>query len=158
MVSKDDGESFEKVLGYTNQGITDEVADIEVGADGSIYAALGITKSEGIYRSADGSAGSWERLFKFDWTSRIELATAPSDSSVLYAATAYGSSLNGLFRSNDKGSTWEELSVDFMDNNYAAFYAMALAVNPKNHEHVLFGTVDLFQSMRHRSWRITGQH
>ena len=90
-----------------------------------VYAcAMGNTfapnSERGLYRSKDGGK-SWERiLFRNDSTGCVEAAFDPSNPSVIYATLwqAYrnpyslssGGKGSGLFKSEDGGNTWKEIS------------------------------------------------
>ena len=90
-----------------------------------VYAcAMGNTfapnPERGLYRSKDGGK-SWERiLFRNDSTGCAEVAFDPSNPSVIYATlwqayrNAYslssGGKGSGLFKSEDGGNTWKEIS------------------------------------------------
>ncbi len=89
-------------------------------------AALGLVygpnPDRGVYRSRDGGV-TWQRiLFKNDDVGAIDLAFDPTDSQIVYAtlwnvrrppwfiyAPANGPGA-GIFKSNDGGSTWTEIS------------------------------------------------
>ncbi|MBL0340729.1 MAG: hypothetical protein IPP71_07320 [Bacteroidetes bacterium] len=71
--------------------IDNRISDIEISADNNIYVGIGILPTDGVYKSATGNAGSWTKLntgangFATTGFSRVELACAPSNASVLYA-------------------------------------------------------------------------
>ena len=63
----------------------DRAADLEIGANGNIYASIGIFSTDGIYRSTDGGV-NWTKIYTSAADEeRIELACAPSDADVIYA-------------------------------------------------------------------------
>jgi hypothetical protein len=61
MRSKDGGLSWEKVIGANHGASTDRCADIEITADGGIFATFGIQNTDGIYYSDNGDEGSWSK-------------------------------------------------------------------------------------------------
>jgi len=93
--------------------------------DNLVYAAVfghafGPNPERGVYRSKDGG-NSWEKiLYKNDKTGAVDLEIDPANSRVLYAALweAYrnpwsmssGGPGSGLWKSNDGGDTWVELT------------------------------------------------
>ena len=58
-LSNDSGTSWTKVL--ESEGNSSRAADLEIGSDGAIYAALGIWYADGVYKSTDGT--KWFYLF-----------------------------------------------------------------------------------------------
>ncbi len=160
--SVDAGLTWTKVLGTGVGAADNRVADVEIGADNSIYVAIGIFTTDGVYKSATGAAGSWTKLntgtngFATTGFNRIELACAPSNANTLYAITA-STATNGVFRileSNDGGLNWTQRTnpVDAdpgIGNDFTrgqAWYDLTAAVDPNNASTVYVGGVDLFKS------------
>ena len=164
--SQNGGTSWSLVLGLsTSPGTsTPRVADLEIGADNTLFACLGIFSTDGIYRSANGNPGTWTRLntpttsgLPTTGYQRIELACAPSDANRLYAlfqSSATGLPLLNMYRSLDKGDTWTVLArpgataadptFDFTRGQ--AWYDLIAAVSPNNPDAVYVGGVDLWLS------------
>lgn len=151
--SQNGGSTWTRVLGTS----ATRVADVEIGADDTLYAALGIFSTDGIYRSTTGDAGSWTNLNTLAGSGlpttgyqRIELACAPSDASRLYAvfqATTTNSLLN-IYRSTDNGTTWAMVgrpgggTTDY--TNGQAWYNLAIGVSPADPNTVYVGGLDLW--------------
>ncbi|HZS07159.1 MAG TPA: hypothetical protein VFD58_20150 [Blastocatellia bacterium] len=111
-----------------------------------VYAGM---LAQGIYRSTSGGTpGSWEKLtsnLPATDIGRITLAVgpplAPSTSATLYAAIANnaGSSLRGIYRSTDNGTTWNV--TNSTPSAGSTFYNLTLAVDPTDANIVYFGEV-----------------
>ncbi|MEJ2103274.1 MAG: hypothetical protein P8X47_01715 [Ignavibacteriaceae bacterium] len=137
--STDNGYSWTPVLNTNTlpqSSISNQAADIEINSDGDIIASMGFGKvnwiSDGIYISETGNVGEWTKLNDgsniFPTTQsgikRIEIAVAPSDANIIYAlveddslVTRPGiieSTLNGIYKSTDKGITWQSLSIPIL--------------------------------------------
>jgi PKD repeat protein len=164
MRSTDGGTSFTKVLGSTVPiGASNPISDLEIGADGTIYAGIGIFTSGSVWKSTSGNANTWTKLnngtngFPTSGFERVEIAVAPNDSNVLYAITQ-DASTNGLYNiyySANKGTSWTTCakpadadggipSADFTRTQ--AWYDLTAAVDPNNASTVIVGGVDLFKS------------
>src|SRR6185503_17190068 len=116
--STDDGSTWTKVLYSGNGAATDRVADLEIAADNSLYAAMGIFTTDGIYRSTTGNSGSWTKLntggngFPTTGFYRCEIACAPSSAATLYVLTEATSNdgLYNIYKSTNSGSSWSTLT------------------------------------------------
>jgi photosystem II stability/assembly factor-like uncharacterized protein len=118
---------------------------------GTIFAAFtaqGI--KSGIYRSTDNGT-SWLQLTnglptpdKFD---RTALAIAPSSPDVIYAQVAKArGGVRGIFRSNDRGATWQEIGGTHFAGEKQMTYNNTIAVHPGNPDHVICGGVEVHLS------------
>ena len=159
--SQNGGTTWTPVLSQTTSpaSATNSVADVEIAADNTVFAAFGlIFSTDGIYRSPSGDAGSWVNLntqagsgLPTTGFERIELACAPSDPNRLYAvfeATSTRGLLN-IYRSSNKGNTWVALAKPTDTNttdytNGQAWYALAIAVSPTDPNAVYVGGLDLW--------------
>ena len=140
---------------------TSRVADIEIAADNTLFVAMGIFSTDGIYRSATGDAGSWTKLNTLAGAGlpttgyqRIELACAPSDANRVYALfqATTSNSLLDIYRSMDKGNTWVAMArpgattadptFDFTRGQ--AWYDIAAAVSPADANALYVGGIDLW--------------
>src|ERR1051325_9503886 len=162
--STDGGASWTKVLGSRVGASTNRAADIEIGADGTIYATMGIFSTDGIYSSSTGASGTWTKLntgsngFPTSGFYRIEIACAPSDANTLYAmacSSASGNPLLNIYKSTNKGSNWTALGLpSWCDQGNTSsdmtrgqsWYDLVLAVSPSSASTVYAGGVDIMKS------------
>ncbi len=160
--STDGAASFTKVLGSGTGSSSNNISDVEIAADGAVWAGVGIWSTDGVYRSTTGNAGSWTKLntggngFPTSGIRRIELAVAPSNASVCYALVqGSGNGLGDIYKTTNTGSSWSTLAKpndadggipanDFTRSQ--AWYDFSLAVDPNNANTVFAGGVDLFKS------------
>lgn len=157
MRSQDEGNSWESVLGLTEGSTSsDGAADIEMTKDGNLVVSLGIFDTDGIYFSETGDKGDWEKRMTGitgNSITRIEIATAPSLEGRIYAITCNSSNQNrvgGVFRSDDNGNQWEEVSMpgnspDTLARKQA-WYDLAVKVDPKDADIVLAGGLNIWRS------------
>jgi len=95
----------------------------------------------GLFKSTDGGA-SWTQLDEKSakglpakpW-GRVAVTVAPSKPNVVYAFIEAEPPLNGLYRSNDGGATWE-LRDRSQNMLWRPFYFANLIVDPKNENRV----------------------
>ncbi len=160
--STNGGSSWTKVLGNGTGATSDAIADIEIAADNTIYVAIGLFSTDGIYKSASGNSGSWTKLntgangFPTTGFSRIKIACAPSNAQVLYAVTQ-STATNGVgavYQSVNGGTSWTTrtnpvdadggIGADFTRSQ--AWYDLSMAVDPNNSNTVFIGGIDLFKT------------
>lgn len=151
--SKDGGASWEYVLNTSNGSSRNEAADIEIAPNGDLYVAIGMHSSDGVYYTKTGDAGSWEKRMNGLPTSplfRIELATAQSDSNVIYALPeSTDDSIAGVYRSDDMGLNWVELPLPGGNRKLAnaqAWYDLIISVDPNNEDVVVVGGLNIWRS------------
>lgn len=121
--STDAGDSWSH-LGLENVGSIGKVALDPTDDDVIFVAAMGDlfgnNAERGVYRSTNGG-DDWEQvLFVSDSTGFVDLAINPDNPDIIYAAAwerirrvdfrQYGGETSGLYRSQDGGDTWEELT------------------------------------------------
>ena len=121
--STDAGDSWSH-LGLENVGSIGKVALDPTDDDVIFVAAMGDlfgnNAERGVYRSTNGG-GDWEQvLFVSDSTGFVDLTINPDNPDIIYAAAwerirrvdfrQYGGETSGLYRSQDGGDTWEELT------------------------------------------------
>jgi photosystem II stability/assembly factor-like uncharacterized protein len=105
----------------------------------------------GIWRSTDGG-GNWHQLGvglpEPDLIIRTSLALAPSNPDVLYAqmSPVRPTRVLGLFRSTDRGDTWQLIEGQHFPTERQMSYNNAIVVHPTNPIHVLCGGVDLHRT------------
>ena len=154
--SSDGGNSWAQVL----TGSTDypKGADIEIAADGALYASLGIFSTDGLFKSVNNGE-TWSQLnsesngFPSDFE-RIEIACAPSDANIVYALCAGGSGSSdmlGFVRSDDGGSSWTNVTMPLNeDENHftrgQSWYDLIAIVHPSDAQTVYVGGIDLHKT------------
>jgi photosystem II stability/assembly factor-like uncharacterized protein len=136
-------------------------ADIEVASNGHIYASMGISYSDGVYKSVDNGL-TWTLVYngKPNNERRIEIATAPSNPNVVYLMTERAGGIYRIYRSTDGGASWSVTpgfsSINWQDactpsgtdfSRGQAWYDLILAVDPNNANHVWAGGVDGFRTL-----------
>ncbi len=160
--SQDQGATWTQVLNTTTAqaSVSTRAADIEIAADNTIFVTMGLSATDGIYRSATGNVSSWTNLNTLSGSGlptpasgsyqRIELACAPSDANSVFAifqSSATGGLLN-IYRSLDKGTTWTAMPKPggngFDYTSSQAWYAQAAAVSPTNPDLFYVGGLDLY--------------
>lgn len=142
--STDGGNSWADVITLTTPS---PCQDVEMTADGKIFAAF----PSSVYTSTDNGANFNE--VPFNNAARIELAVAPSNSSILYASVAAsdfrGGCLLGVYRSNNSGQTWFEIpnAPNYLANSVQCqgVFDNEIAVYPNNPNKILVGGVSMFQ-------------
>jgi len=158
----DGGKSWKHVLKVDADTGGCDVA-IDPASPDTVYAALyarrrtpwsysGYSDKGGIFRSDDGGA-TWKKLANGlpPRTGRIGLALFPKDPRTVYAVVESDlggvgrspfdnySMSGGLFRSDDRGQTWERRSPI----NFRPFYFSRLAIDPENADRVYMPGWDL---------------
>lgn len=153
--STDGGSSWTKTLGSSvGGGSTNRIADLEIDANGNIWAAAGIFSSDGIYKSNNDGL-TWTK--KYSSTSaqeRIELGCAPSDSNRVYAIiqNAVSYKADAIKKSTNGGSTWSDVSVpiDAVGSDtftgQQAWYDLSITVDPNDEDALFIGGIDLYKS------------
>jgi photosystem II stability/assembly factor-like uncharacterized protein len=98
-----------------------------------------------IYKSTDAGA-TWNKL-KSGLPSvdmgRIGLAVSPADPNVVYASIEAADGKGGIFRSNDKGATWERRN----EFDQGAMYYARVVADPKNVDRIFVMNVQLRESL-----------
>lgn len=154
MRSDDFGQTWVQVLANARFGITNRAADLELAANGTLFAAMGIFSEDGIYKSTD-NGDTWERLtdgLPTDDFQRIEIALAPSDTNRIYALLQSDSTRQclGIWRSDDGNSFVEVANPSaFGMSNFArnqAWYDLIARVDPNDPDRLFIGGVDLLLS------------
>ena len=98
-----------------------------------------------IYKSTDAGA-TWNKvtsgLPSVDM-GRIGLAVSPADPNVVYAAIEAADGKGGIFRSSDKGATWERRN----EFDQGAMYYARVVADPKNVDRIFVMNVQLQESL-----------
>jgi photosystem II stability/assembly factor-like uncharacterized protein len=98
-----------------------------------------------IYKSTDAGA-TWNKLKNGLPTvdmGRIGLAVSPADPNVLYATIEAADGKGGIFRSNDRGATWERKN----EFDVGAMYYARMVCDPKNVDRIWVMNVQLRESL-----------
>jgi photosystem II stability/assembly factor-like uncharacterized protein len=140
----DGGKTWNKVLNISeNTGVTDLVLDprdpdVLIAASYQrrrhVWTLIDGGPESAMHRSTDGGK-TWAKLkagLPTEEMGRIGLAMAPTDPDMIYAIIEAGDKKGGIFRSTDRGVTWEKRN-DF--DQQAQYYAH-LVVDPVNKERV----------------------
>jgi photosystem II stability/assembly factor-like uncharacterized protein len=152
--SQDKGATWKKVLGLGKGAIYNTAADLEITADNEIFVSIGIFNTDGIYFSASGDAGTWEKRMTGlpSAVHRIEMATAPSDANIAYCIpTSSGADrkITGVYRTADKGKNWVEVTSPGDNKELAkvqGWYDLIIKVDPTNSDVVAVGGLNIFRS------------
>ncbi len=97
-----------------------------------------------IYKSTDAGA-TWNKLKSGLPTvdmGRIGLAVSPADPNTVYAAIEAADGKGGIFRSQDKGATWERRN----EFDQGAMYYARIIPDPKNVDRIFVMNVELRES------------
>lgn len=159
--STDRGGSWTQVLGLPLSGFgTGRAADLEVAANGDIYASLGVISKAEIYKSSfstnganTGAAGTWTNITPsfVTNTQRVEIILAPSDAQRVYllAQDSATSQVLNMYRSTNGGATWTTLTGPAAINNGTnsqAWFNLIGAVDPNNANTLVAGGLHLGKS------------
>jgi photosystem II stability/assembly factor-like uncharacterized protein len=150
----DGGKNWSKILAGANASTGCSLMTMDPASPGTLYAGMwdfrrkGWTfrsggdgpdapSASGMFKSTDGGA-KWTQLDEKSakglppkpW-GRVAVAVAPSKPSVVYAFIEAVPPLNGLYRSDDGGKTWE-LRDRSQNMLWRPFYFANLIVDPKN--------------------------
>jgi len=145
----DGGKTWKAVLTISeNTGVTDVVLDpsnpdIVYAASWQrrrhFYTLINGGPESAIHKSTDGGA-TWTRLrggLPAGELGRIGLAVSPVEPNVVYATVEAAAQGSGIFRSNDRGATWERTSPTIAQGMY---YGQIIC-DPKNVDRVYIPNV-----------------
>jgi len=137
-------------------GVAGSCRDVAVASDGTVFAYMG---SSSVRRSTDGAAAFETLSIPFATgyqgsVGRVEIAVSPQDPNYVYVvASANDGSLNGIYGSTDKGTSWKLLAsggspfndalsqVNTLDGQ--GIYDLTISVDPDDKEHIFYGGVQL---------------
>ncbi len=109
-----------------------------------VYTLIDGGPESAIYKSTDAGA-TWNKvtsgLPSVDM-GRIGLAVSPADPNVVYAAIEAADGKGGIFRSSDKGATWERRN----EFDQGAMYYGRVVPDPKNVDRIFVMNVELRES------------
>ncbi len=150
----DGGKTWKNILNISeNTGVTDVVIDHN--DPNTVYAAayqrrrhmwtlINGGPESALYKSTDAGA-TWNRLRAGLPTvelGRIGLAISPVDSNVIYATVEAADRRGGIFRSSDRGSSWERRN----DFDSTAMYYSRIVADPKEVDRIYVMNVFLMVS------------
>ncbi len=150
----DGGKTWKKILSISdNTGVTDVVIDPQTPE--TLYAAsyqrrrhiwtlINGGPESALYKSTDAGA-TWNKLkagLPTTELGRIGLATSPVDSNVIYATVEAADKKGGIFRSNDRGGSWERRN----EYDVTAMYYARIVADPKNVDRIYVMNVFLMVS------------
>jgi photosystem II stability/assembly factor-like uncharacterized protein len=150
----DGGKTWKKILSISDDtGVTDVVIDAQ--NPDTVYAAsyqrrrhmwtlIDGGPESAIYKSTDAGA-SWNKLKAGLPTTdlgRIGLAISPLDSNVIYATVEAADRKGGIFRSNDRGGSWERRN----EFDAGAMYYARIVADPKDVDRIYVMNVFLMVS------------
>lgn len=163
--SRDGGNTWTQVLGAPVFGNGADGADLELSANGDVYAATGDFSTGEIFTSSAalnganlGNTGTWTNITpdvhgivtssSTDWW-RIKLACAPNDPNTVYglfngSGQAAATSLQRYDKFTNSWSVKTIANETFSNNQ--GWYALALAVDPNDANTLLAGSLDLQKS------------
>ena len=149
--SRNNGDTWDRITGSLPKGILDIAVDPR--DTNAIYVTTNINSA---YVSRDGG-DTWSHIAEFPDVGAYDIEIHPADSSILYASARGGSLPDwftqmsgdhpdgitfsqpaGVYRSTDKGATWEQILETWPS-------CRAVRVHP-NHPELLFA-VDLFDGL-----------
>ena len=133
-------------------------ADVQVAANGDIYASIGINFTDGVYKSTDGGVTWTQVLVAAANEQRIEIALAPSDANYVYLLIEGASNaISRVLRSTNAGGAWTTITpgavwsdqctapvADFTRGQ--AFYDLCAAVDPNDETRLYIGGIDILLS------------
>ena len=146
----DGGETIRKIH-TTNAAIN----DLEITPSGQVWIGV---NGVGLLFSATGDSGTFQLygagLPPGGSIARVEIAQAPSDTNILYAAFeksggGYYSGIKGIYKTTDGGQNWLLVGNPDLDFGfYMAFpwYSMTMAVKPDDPDFIVFGVGDVTYS------------
>ncbi|WP_339790033.1 PKD domain-containing protein [uncultured Imperialibacter sp.] len=159
--SVDGGTSFTQQLpNIAGKSYPPGVSDIEIGADGAIWAGTTFAGSGSggglVLRSSDGE--SWSTVYTAsvnEFDGRVELATSAEADTVAYALIEKDYKIFEMKRTADAGATWVNMTLPDDDDNGIdaddftrgqAFYDLVAAVNPEDDSTIVVGGINLHMS------------
>lgn len=165
MRSHDGGTTWDIVLGQSFQSNTNEVSDIEIGADNfgvsNVYAALGMNYSQaGIYYSTTGDQNSWTLISGpgsgiLQGFQRVNLCPSKTNPNKIYALVNYfnNGGITKLYVCTTIGTLnqWNllpTLPLGYSTSNLATNknFNQAIGIDPLNDQTIYIGSSDIYKS------------
>ena len=135
--------------------------DVKIATDGTIVAVIDNNQTPGnngnqcyigtdsVFTSISTDAAFPKNLNSYN--DRIEIAIAPSDPNYIYAVVADNGSLQGIYRSVNKGQNWTLIApggstaFDLFGDNNQGWYDNVIAVFPNNPKKFVVGGIDCWK-------------
>ncbi|MFK7933379.1 MAG: T9SS type A sorting domain-containing protein [Saprospiraceae bacterium] len=162
--STDGGKSWTKVLGASvSGGVNDDAADLDISANGVVYASFGILSTGALYKSSTGEVGSWTDITPTGagGFQRIEIGASPTNTNRVYILCQGAGTNDATYigRSDSQGNGWTSLPIpDIIDQESdpadrppftrgQAWYDLVLKVHPALSNIVYIGGIDGLRSI-----------
>ncbi|MCC7298133.1 MAG: T9SS type A sorting domain-containing protein [Bacteroidia bacterium] len=158
--STNNGTSWTNVIGNAANGAKYAIADMELDANNNLWAGTRLNGYSGSDRgggrvlySTNGT--SWSVKYTLGKEGRVELACAPGNANIVYAAFENSQKLDTMLVTHNGGSKWTvmakpddaDLGISKWDfSRGQAWYDLILAVDPNDTNTVVAGGIDLFRS------------
>lgn len=145
--SSDGGQTWTTVLGTQAGFGRNDITDLEITPDGTMYASAGHASGGTalIYASSGsnvGGVGSWQILSGFPTSRRrIELAVADSNPNVIYSISTGTDGSIGMHKSTNAGENWSVIPGPTFVYNAQAWYNLTIEVDPKNENRLVTGVL-----------------
>ncbi|MFM2269827.1 MAG: hypothetical protein RL757_3268 [Bacteroidota bacterium] len=164
--STDGGTTWTKVLGtgLTVSSANNDIADIEIAKDNSLYVTCGMFSTGQVWKSNratygvnTGALSNWANITPSGLACRrIELACAPNNATRLYIVCHSGTNndCSNIYRSETSGTSWVAGTVPTIidqgaNSNFCrgqAWYDLTCSVDPLNADRVYIAGVDALRS------------
>ncbi len=148
MRSNDGGQTWTQVLGSQAGFGRNDITDLEIAPDGTMYASAGHAAggTSRVYKSSAGltagGVGDWQILSGFpSGRRRIELAVADSNPDVIYSISTATNGSIGMHKSINAGQSWSNINGPVFTYNAQAWYNLTIEVDPKSENRVVTGVL-----------------
>lgn len=153
--STDGGATWANAKDIDGNELTANATDIQSGTDGTLAASVGnmayVSKTgnpEAFELRSTGEEGG----LPVDGVARLEMAIAPSNSDIMYAATVTSFGVHGgIYRSIDKGDSWHViLPATTSQNlyNQRGLYNNYIAVFPNDPDRIIIGGQNVWEGKK----------
>ncbi len=148
--SQNAGETWNRVIGSGTSGVSSNTFfDIKLGTNNQIF----VSSNNAIFKSPTGNTGSWTNITNSPGgppsaSGRLEFDVADSDPQVIFAVNDIGGDVEGIYRTNNGGTSWVKTALPNalgMDNfaRGQAWYDLDIVIHPSNPNRVIVGGIDL---------------
>jgi photosystem II stability/assembly factor-like uncharacterized protein len=140
---------------------SNQTRDLELASDNTIWA--GGARGE-VYNSSNGTSWNTSYTSSLNSLGRVELATAPSNTDVIYGLIASNNALGEVIKTTDGGANWVASGVsgsgitepsDVSDSSIPiddftrgqAWYDLIAKVSPTNENELFVGGINVFKTL-----------